>query len=106
MDARRQPLPAHRSRCRSELAPECPAGRGAGVAAPENGGQVAAGAGRTPAGEPGRPTPYHRDPYARLRRFVLIATAIAGGFALLVTLITYAVSANSLRAVVLSRREE
>jgi cell division transport system permease protein len=76
------------------------------VDAPENVGKVAAIAGHSPATEPGRPTSYNRDTYSRLRRFVFIATAIAGGFALLVTLITYAVSANSLRAVVLSRREE
>ncbi|MDQ6742939.1 MAG: permease-like cell division protein FtsX, partial [Candidatus Dormibacteraeota bacterium] len=76
------------------------------VDAPENVGKVAALAGSSPAVDQGRPTSYNRDTYARLRRFVVIGTAIAAGFALLVALITYAVSANSLRAVVLSRREE
>jgi cell division transport system permease protein len=76
------------------------------VDAPENVGRVAALAGASPAAEPGRPTSYNRDTYSRLRRFILIGSGIAGGFALLVALITYAVSANSLRAVVLSRREE
>ena len=76
------------------------------VDAPEDVGKVAALAGASPAVDSGRATSYNRDTYTRLRRFVLIGTGIAGGFGLLVALITYAVSANSLRAVVLSRREE
>lgn len=76
------------------------------VDAPENVGKVAALAGSSPAVDAGRATSYNRDTYTRLRHFILIGSAIAAGFALLVALITYAVSANSLRAVVLSRREE
>ncbi|MBJ7597601.1 MAG: hypothetical protein DLM67_03515 [Candidatus Nephthysia bennettiae] len=76
------------------------------VDAPENVGKVAALAGPNSAADPTRPTSYNRDTYSRLRRFILIGSGIAAGFGLLVALITYAVSANSLRAVVLSRREE
>jgi len=44
--------------------------------APENVGKVAALAGSSPAVDQGRPTSYNRDTYARLRRFVVIGTAV------------------------------
>ena len=76
------------------------------VDAPENVGKVAVVAGRGAAAEPARPTSYDHDTYSQLRRIFLVGSAIAAGFALLMAFVTYAVSANSLRAVVLSRREE
>jgi cell division transport system permease protein len=76
------------------------------VDAPDDVGKVAAAAGANSSAEPARPTSYDHDTYGQLRRLFLIGAGIAGGFALLMAFITYAVSANSLRAVVLSRREE
>jgi len=76
------------------------------VDSPENVGKVAALAASSPVVDPSRPSSYDRDTYARLRQLILVGTAIAAGFGLLVALVTYAISANSLRAVVLSRRAE
>jgi cell division protein FtsX len=76
------------------------------VDSPDNVGKVATLASRGNAAEPGRPTSYDRDTYSQLRRIFLIGSAIAAGFALLMGFVTYAVSANALRAVVLGRREE
>jgi cell division transport system permease protein len=76
------------------------------VDVPEDVGKVAAVASRGTAAEPARPTSYDHDTYSQLRRIFLVGSAIAAGFALLMAFVTYAVSANSLRAVVLSRREE
>jgi cell division transport system permease protein len=76
------------------------------VDAPEDVGKVAAVASRGAAADSARPTSYDRDTYSQLRRIFLVGSAIAAGFALLMAFVTYAVSANSLRAVVLSRREE
>lgn len=53
-----------------------------------------------------RATSYEPGTYDRLRRFTLIGLGIAGGFGLLVLFITYAISSNSIRAVVLARRDE
>jgi cell division transport system ATP-binding protein len=53
-----------------------------------------------------RPTSYDQGTYDRLRQFTLVAAAGAGGFVLVLLFITYAVSSNSIRTVVLARRDE
>jgi cell division transport system permease protein len=53
-----------------------------------------------------RPTSYDQGTYDRLRQFTLVAAASAGGFVLVLLFITYAVSSNSIRTVVLARRDE
>jgi cell division transport system permease protein len=59
-----------------------------------------------PAVDPAYPTSYDPDVYHRLRNLA-IAVGVAGGVLLLVFLfIAYAVTANSIRAVVAARREE
>ena len=71
--------------------------------------QVAAVAGSVKgeaAVDPSYPTSYDPDTYARLRHFVLVAGAIAGGIILLFAIVAYAVAANAMRGVALSRRQE
>jgi ABC-type ATPase involved in cell division/cell division protein FtsX len=71
--------------------------------------QVAAVAGSVkgdPAVDPSYPTSYDPDTYSRLRHFALVAGAIAGGIILLFGIVAYAVAANAMRAVALSRRQE
>lgn len=53
-----------------------------------------------------RPTSYDQGTYDRLRQFTLVAAAGAGGFVLVLLFITYAVSSNSIRTVILARRDE
>jgi ABC-type ATPase involved in cell division/cell division protein FtsX len=59
-----------------------------------------------PAVDPAYSTSYDPDTYSRLRRFALIAGAIAGGILLLFALVAYAVIANSMRTIAGSRRHE
>src|SRR5262249_2238388 len=61
---------------------------------------------REPGVDSRRPTSYDAGTYDRLRQFTVVATAIAGGFALLMLAITYAISSNSIRTAVLARRDE
>ncbi|HEY0831477.1 MAG TPA: FtsX-like permease family protein, partial [Candidatus Dormibacteraeota bacterium] len=56
--------------------------------------------------DPSYPTSYDPDTYARLRHFALVAGAIAGGIILLFAIVAYAVAANAMRGVALSRRQE
>jgi cell division transport system permease protein len=62
------------------------------------------------AAEPGvdghRPTSYDPGTYQRLRQFTAIAIVASGGFGLLLLLVTYGISSNSIRAAVLARRDE
>ena len=62
------------------------------------------------AAEPGvdtkRPTSYDAGTYDRLRRFTVIAAAIAGGFGLLMLVVTYVISSNAIRSAVLARKDE
>ena len=67
---------------------------------------VAGVAAREPGVDSRRPTSYDAGTYDRLRQFTVVATAIAGGFALLMLAITYAISSNSIRTAVLARRDE
>jgi cell division transport system ATP-binding protein len=53
-----------------------------------------------------RPTSYDADTYQRLRQFTVVAATVAGGFGLLVLIVTYAISSNAIRAAVLARRDE
>jgi cell division transport system permease protein len=59
-----------------------------------------------PAVDPGYPTSYDPDTYARLRHFAFIAGGIAGGVLLLFAVIAYAVIANAMRGISASRRAE
>jgi cell division transport system permease protein len=52
------------------------------------------------------PTSYDQGTYQRLRQFTTVTVSVAGGFALLMLVITYAISSNSIRAAVLARRDE
>jgi cell division transport system ATP-binding protein len=76
------------------------------VDSPNNVGAVAS----TAAGEPGvdsrSPTSYDAGTYDRLRQFTVVAAGVAGGFGLLMLIITYVISSNSIRAAVLARRDE
>jgi cell division transport system ATP-binding protein len=62
------------------------------------------------AGEPGvdtrSPTSYDAGTYDRLRQFTIVGAGVAGGFGLLLLVITYVISSNSIRAAVLARRDE
>jgi cell division transport system ATP-binding protein len=68
------------------------------------------GVARIAASEPGvdssRPTSYDAGTYQRLRQVTIVGASVAGGFGLLLLLITYAISSNSIRAAVLARRDE
>lgn len=71
--------------------------------------QVAAVAGSVkgdPAVDPTYPTSYDPDTYSRLRHFAVIAGAIVGGILLLLTVVAYAVVANSMRGIATARRQE
>jgi cell division transport system ATP-binding protein len=59
-----------------------------------------------PAVDRSYPTSYDPDTYSRLRHFAYIAGGIAGGILLLFAIIAYAVVANSMRGVAVSRRQE
>ena len=65
---------------------------------------------RSAAGQPGidtrQPTSYDADTFQRLRQFTIVAAGAAGGFGLLLLVITYVISSNSIRAAVLARRDE
>ncbi|HYW24449.1 MAG TPA: permease-like cell division protein FtsX [Terriglobales bacterium] len=62
------------------------------------------------ASEPGvdtrSPTSYDAGTYDRLRQFTLVSAGVAGAFGLLLLVITYVISSNSIRAAVLARRDE
>jgi cell division transport system permease protein len=59
-----------------------------------------------PGVDPNQPTSYDPDTYNRLRQFTIVGASVAGGFGLLLLLITYVISSNSIRAAVLARRDE
>jgi len=76
------------------------------VEQPSNVAAVAAVAAKEPGVDSRRPTSYDAGTYDRLRQFTVVAVAIAGGFGLLMLVITYAISSNSIRTAVLARRDE
>ena len=59
-----------------------------------------------PAVDASYPTSYDPDTYSRLQHFAVVAGSIAGGIVLLFVIVAYAVIANSMRAIVASRRQE
>lgn len=59
-----------------------------------------------PAVDPTYPNSYDPDTYSRLRQVVLVIGAIGGGLLLLLGLVAYAVSANSIRGIATARRQE
>jgi ABC-type ATPase involved in cell division/cell division protein FtsX len=69
-------------------------------------GAVAASVKDDPAVDQTYPTSYDPDTYSRLRRVALVVGAIGGGLLLLFGLVAYAVSANSMRAIAVARRQE
>jgi cell division transport system ATP-binding protein len=75
----------------------------------DNPNDVAAVA-KVAAGEPGvdtrSPTSYDAGTYDRLRQFTVVAAGVAGGFGLLLLVVTYVISSNSIRSAVLARRDE
>jgi cell division transport system ATP-binding protein len=73
---------------------------------PGNVGAVAQAAATEPGVDSQRPTSYDQGTYQRLRQFTTVAISVAGGFALLMLVITYAISSNSIRAAVLARKDE
>jgi cell division transport system ATP-binding protein len=73
---------------------------------PSDAAAVAGAAAKEPGVDSRRPTSYDAGTYDRLRQFTVVATAIAGGFGLLMLAITYAISSNSIRTAVLARRDE
>ena len=76
------------------------------VKLPTQVGAVAGSVKGDPAVDPSYPTSYDPDTYARLKHFVLIAGAIAGGVVLLFAAVGYAVIANAMRGIAASRRQE
>jgi cell division transport system ATP-binding protein len=75
----------------------------------DNPNDVAAVA-KAAAGEPGvdqrSATSYDPGIYQRLRQFTVGAAGVAGAFGLLLLVITYVISSNSIRSAVLARRDE
>lgn len=67
---------------------------------------IAASVKGDPAVDPTYPTSYDPDTYSRLRHFALVAGAIAAGIVLMFAGVAYAVVANSMRGVAMSRRHE
>lgn len=59
-----------------------------------------------PAVDASYPTSYDPDTYSRLKRFALIAGGIVAGILLLLLIVAYAVVANSMRGIAVSRRQE
>jgi cell division transport system ATP-binding protein len=51
-------------------------------------------------------TSYDSGVYDRLRQFTAVGAGVAGAFGLLLLIITYVISSNSIRAAVLARRDE
>jgi cell division transport system ATP-binding protein len=76
------------------------------VDSPGNVAAVAKAAANEPGVDTNQPTSYDADTYNRLRQFTVVAASVAGGFGLLLLVITYAISSNSIRAAVLARRDE
>ena len=76
------------------------------VDSPSNVSAVAKTAAGEPAVDTRSPTSYDAGTYDRLRQFTLVAAGVAGGFGLLLLLITYVISSNSIRSAVLARRDE
>jgi cell division transport system permease protein len=73
---------------------------------PTNVAAVAKVAGTEPGVDTRQPTSYDAGTYDRLRQFTVVAGSVAGGFGLLLLVITYVISSNSIRAAVLARRDE
>jgi len=73
---------------------------------PGNVPAVAKASEKAPGVDPNQPTSYDPDTYNRLRQFTIVGASVAGGFGLLLLLITYVISSNSIRAAVLARRDE
>jgi cell division transport system permease protein len=73
---------------------------------PNNVGAVARVAQTEPGVDQRSPTSYDPGTYDRLRQFTVVAAGVAGGFGLLLLVITYVISSNSIRAAVLARRDE
>lgn len=59
-----------------------------------------------PAVDPGYPTSYDPDTYARLRKLALIVGGVGAGLLLLFIAVAYAVAANSMRAIAAARQHE
>jgi cell division transport system ATP-binding protein len=76
------------------------------VDSPSDVAAVAQAAANEPAVDSRQPTSYDAGTYDRLRQFTLIAAAVAGGFGLLLLVVTYVISSNSIRSAVLARRDE
>jgi cell division transport system ATP-binding protein len=73
---------------------------------PNNVGPVAKVAAGEPAVDSRSPTSYDAGTYDRLRQFTIVGAGVAGGFGLLLLVITYVISSNSIRSAVLARRDE
>jgi cell division transport system permease protein len=73
---------------------------------PNNVGAVAKVAATEPGVDSRSPTSYDAGTYDRLRQFTVVAAGVAGGFGLLLLVITYVISSNSIRAAVLARKDE
>ncbi len=67
---------------------------------------VAASVRGDPAVDPTYPTSYDPDTYSRLRRIALVIGAIGATLLLIFAVVAYAVSANSVRGVAASRKDE
>lgn len=67
---------------------------------------IAASVKDDPAVDPTYPTSYDPDTYSRLRHFALIVGAVGIGIVLMFGAVAYAVVANSMRGVAISRRAE
>jgi len=67
---------------------------------------VAAGVVGDPAVDATYPTSYDPDTYSRLRHLAIIIGAVGAGLLLVFAIVAYAVSANSVRAVAVARKDE
>ncbi len=83
-----------------------PAGFEVRVDRPADVVQVARLAAAEPGADPERPTSYDADTYQRLRQLTTWVAAVAGAFGLVMLMVTYVISANSIRAALLARRDE
>ncbi len=59
-----------------------------------------------PAVDPTYPTSYDPDTYSRLRHLAIVIGAVGAGLLLVFAVVAYAVSANSVRAVAVARKDE
>jgi ABC-type ATPase involved in cell division/cell division protein FtsX len=67
---------------------------------------VAASVAGDPAVDPTYPTSYDPDTYSRLRHLAIVIGAVGAGLLLVFAVVAYAVSANSVRAVAVARKDE